>query len=380
MPSSRLTLFASAACLLLLAVSSANAESLQENKDNPIQGMHDPPLQPEPEPTIWTALQNGTLKGYSRVYYKRRHVQKDDTQESLAIGGGLHYQTGWWNNLAAGLAGYTSQPLWYFPESKGGTGVLTRKNQGYSSLGQAYLKARGFNSTFTGYRQALDTPFLVNPNDSCMTPITFEAYTIQSQPLENLEILASHVTKMKDRTSTTFVEMSKAAGYAAKQPVSLLGVTWRFLDNYKITAWEYYSWAMMNSVYAEVTGDWAVTDDFDMWAGIQGLYQQDTGQAIAGHFTTGALGAKVGGAYKGFDLELAVTLTDQNRDIVNPYNGAYAGYNSIMEEDFNRAGENSGRVSVHYDLGRLTLTGVHAFFTFCQSVTPDSGPHASPDQ
>jgi hypothetical protein len=366
--------------LLILCLFATDGLCLQKDRDTALAEMQNRSLAKEPEETLWSALHNGTLKGFFRTYYKRKHVQQGDTQQSLAVGGGLHYQTAWFKNFSAGLAGYTAQPLYYFPEDEAGGGLLDDKNQGYSSLGQAYLQVRGFNSTLKGYRQSLNTPFLVNPNDSRMTPNTFEAYTLRSKPLTDLEILASHVTKVKSRTATDFVEMSKYAGYAARQPVSLLGVTYRFLDNYRITAWEYYSWAMMNSVYAEITGDWDVTEKFRMWAGVQGMYQQDTGQAMAGHFTTGALGAKAGAAWRGFDLELALTATDQNRAIVNPYNGAYPGYNSIMEKDFNRAGENAWRVSVHYDLGRVRLTGLHAYFTFCQSVTPDSGPVASPDQ
>jgi hypothetical protein len=329
--------------------------------------------------SLWGALHNGTLKGYARLYYKKKHTLQGSTQESMAIGGMLHYETAWCKHVAAGLAGYTSQPFFVAPKTMAGAGLLDSHQEGYSALGQAYVKIKAFNSTGQFYRQELNTPFLINPNDSRMTPVTFEAYTIRSTPVKDLNILASHVTKMKDRTSTTFVEMSSAAGYAARQPVSLLGVAYDFLDDYSVTAWEYYSWAMMNSLYAELSGEWKVSDDLKTWAGVQGLQQQSTGQAIAGTFNTGAVGVRVGALYKDIDVELAFTSTDSKHDIVDPYDGDYPGYNSVMEEDFNRAGENAGRVSVHYNLGGLDLTGIHAYFTFVQSVTPNAGRAASPN-
>ncbi|MGE4555399.1 MAG: OprD family outer membrane porin [Desulfovibrionaceae bacterium] len=349
-----------ALCLMLLASNAVFAE--QKDADS-----------------VWGALRNGTLKGYARLYYMKLHTQLGSTQESMAIGGMLHYETAWYKHVSAGIAGYTSQPFFIDQKSRAGAGLLDSKQEGYSALGQAYIKIKAFNSTGQFYRQELDTPFLINPNDSRMTPVTFEAYTIRSTPVKHLNILASHVTKMKDRTSTTFVEMSSAAGYAARQPVSLIGATYDFLDNYSATAWEYYSWEMMNSVYAELTGSWDLSDGVKAWAGVQFLQQQDTGQAIAGTFNTGAAGAKVGAQYKNFDVELAATFTDDNHDIVDPYDGSYPGYNSVMEEDFNRAGENSGRVSVHYNLGGVDLTGLHAYFTFVQSVTPNAGSAASPN-
>jgi hypothetical protein len=59
--------------------------------------------------------------------------------------------------------------------------------------------------------------------------------------------------------------------------------------------------------------------------------------------------------------------TASDADIRNPF-GSYPGYLSLMERDFNRAGETAWLVGLAYDFGRLGFPGLSAFVNFAQGT------------
>jgi len=314
-----------------------------------------------------------------RTYYIKRTFSIASPQESLAVGGGIGYQTPWWHNLMAGLTVFTSQGLIFTDPEKGGADILGPQQNGYTALGVAFLKGKAFKTELTVFRQELDTPF-INPHDNRMTPNTFEAYTITSKDLPLFTLLASHVTKIKPKTNTSFESMSEAAGLTGtNEPVTMAGVVFEPVKNLKLNLWEYYGNNFMNIIYAQGDGKWKYNDELAFVTSIQIFNQQDVGSSLAGSFNTGMVGVQEVVNWKGFGLTLAYTATSNDHDIINPW-GGYPGFTSIIVEDNNRAGENTWMAGVSYDFSFLGLNGLSAFTNFTDSSTPKTGPHASPSQ
>ena len=82
------------------------------------------------------------------------------------------------------------------------------------------------------------------------------------------------------------------------------------------------------------------------------MYQKDVGKALEGEFHTGMAGIQGGIAWRGLELTLGFTITDDNYDIVNPW-GAYPGYTSLMEEDNDLAGEKSWVFGLSFDFNSM---------------------------
>ncbi len=314
-----------------------------------------------------------------RSYYIKRSYSNDSPQESLAVGGWLGYRTPWWHNLMAGLTVFTSQGLIFTDPDKGGAGILGPQQNGYTALGEAFLKGRVAKTELTVFRQELDTPF-INPHDNRMTPNTFEAYTITSKDLSLFTMLASHVTKIKPKTNTSFESMSEAAGFAdTNEPVTMAGMVFEPAKNYKLQLWEYYGYNLMNILYAQGDGEWKYNADLAFVTSMQFLNQQDVGSALAGSFNTGMVGVQEVVKWKGFGLTFAYTATSNDHDIITPW-GGYPGFTSIIVKDNDRAGENTWLAGLSYDFTSLGINGLSAFGNFTDSSTPKTGPHASPSQ
>ena len=314
-----------------------------------------------------------------RSYYMKRTYGISSPQESLAVGGWLGYRTPWWHSLMVGLTVFTSQGLIFTDQDKGGAGILGPQQNGYTALGDAYLKGKVSKTELTVFRQELDTPF-INPHDSRMTPNTFEAYTITSQDLPLFTLVASHVTKIKPWTNTSFEGMSEAAGFAGtNEPVTMAGAVFEPAKNYKLNLWEYYCNNLMNIIYARGDGEWKYSDDLAFVTSLQFLNQQDVGNAMAGSFNTGMVGVQEIVKWKGLGLTFAYTSTANDHDIINPWAG-YPGFTSMIVKDNNRAGENTWLAGLSCDFSSLGINGLSAFSNFTTSSTPKTGPQASPSQ
>ncbi|MBU0548120.1 MAG: OprD family porin [Candidatus Omnitrophica bacterium] len=321
----------------------------------------------------------GKFAGDLRLFYMNRHFDTPKTQESMAIGGSLEYDTAVWQGISTGLVVYTSQGVGFTSLQKDGAGLLAPGQKSYTVLGQGYLQFETEKNKIKLFRQILDTPF-INPHDTRMTPKTFEAYTLQSRWLKNLSFLVSHVTKMKDRNAAKFKYMSEAAGFSnTHKPVTLGGVVFTPKEGYTFQFWEYYCYEFMNVVYFQADVNWKLANDITLSGSAQAFSQQDVGKAWNGDFHTGMVGIEGGIEWHNLNLTLGFTITDKSHDMVNPW-GSWPGYTSIMEEDCNLAGEKAWVVGLSYDFAQLGLRGLSAFMNHTQAYVPDRGSFSSPDQ
>ena len=318
---------------------------------------------------------------FRSFYMKRSFEQAGQTtgQESLAFGGSVGYRTRWWNNLRAGATVFTSQGAVFTDPDKSGAGILGPRQTGYNVLGHAYVQGRLSKTEFTAGRQELVTPF-VNPYDVRMTPYAFEAYTIQSKEITGLTFVASHVAKIKKWTSTDFDYMSDAAGLTGShRPLTMAGAIYEPRAGYRFQFWDYYCYDFMNVFYFQGDKEWDLGRGFFFLGSAQMINQHDVGSALAGTFNTSMAGVRATLKWKELGLTLAYTATDTNHDVYNPW-GGYPGYTSIMEEDNDRAGENTWLASLFYDFSSLGAEGLDFFTIYTDSSTPKTGPHASPSQ
>jgi outer membrane porin, OprD family len=71
--------------------------------------------------------------------------------------------------------------------------------------------------------------------------------------------------------------------------------------------------------------------------------------------------------YAGAILTVAFSTASSEGNLRKPF-GGYPGYLSLMESDFDRAGEDAWLVGVAYDFERLGLRGLSAFFNFARGT------------
>lgn len=324
-------------------------------------------------------LQRDAMSGQFRTFFMRRHFDTPQTQESMAIGGHLKYETPYWHNAGFGVAVYTAQPFIFNDSDRDGAGVLAPHQKGYTVLGEAFLKYKLGKTSAVLYRQVINTPF-INASDFRMTPQTFEAYTLESKDIKNLTLTVSHVTKMKGWDKSKFIDMSEAAGISGThKPVTMFGALFSPSENYKFQLWEYYCYDFMNIVYFQADVTRKIKDDAALLLSFQALDQQNIGEALAGEFHTGMAGVKTGLGFYGAEVNIGYTITNTNHDIINPWT-SYPGYTSILDEDSDLAGERAWLLELIYDFGRIGIKGLSASLEHTESYIPHLGSFSKTNQ
>jgi len=95
-----------------------------------------------------------------RTYYWDSQSTSGAPSEAWAAGGWGGLATRWYGDaVQLGVVGYTSQKL-YGPADKGGSLLLGPGQDAITVLGRAYGSIRYLGQTFTGYRQAIDQPWV----------------------------------------------------------------------------------------------------------------------------------------------------------------------------------------------------------------------------
>src|SRR2546430_7317610 len=127
------------------------------------------------------ALKDTTFEFNFRTFYFDRSDFNGAEKQAWAIGGWLGLKTDYFfDHIAFGVTGYTSQPI-YAPDDRDGTLLLGPRQEGYTVLGELYADLRIFEGlNITVGRKGYDTPF-INRNDVRMTPNTFEAIVLQGR-------------------------------------------------------------------------------------------------------------------------------------------------------------------------------------------------------
>jgi hypothetical protein len=318
-------------------------------------------------------LRDTTISLRSRSYYLHRRDEGDDIAEAWAIGGGLWVESGWFEDVfAVGGELFTSQKL-IGKKSRDGTDLLKTGQRSYTVFGQAYAMLRYRDHLFTAYRQELNLPY-VNKNDSRMTPATFEGYTLRGSisaipKLEKLEYLGGYLTQMKRRDEDRFIHMSEAAGVpgTSRHGMAFGGLMITPVKDFVFGAIDYYVEDTINIAYAKVDYLYWPTDELGVRFQGQFSHQRSVGNdALTGSsFRTWIVGGRVAASYRSGILALGFSTTDGGAQIVSPF-GGNPSFLSIMQRDFDRAGEDAWIAGLTYDFERLGFEGLSAFANYAE--------------
>lgn len=330
---------------------------------------------------ILTEMFEGAVLELAPRFYYFYASNGDIRREEAAYGGSATLTTGWWRDfLRIGLSGYTSQPL-YTPDERGNTGLLQQGGDGYWATGEAYIEGK-FGELFTvkGPRQELNLPYF-NRNDSRMTPVVHEAYSVISDAVPNLSIGAAHITQIKNHTSTDFVPLSEAAGAnGTDRGATLAGLRYHWREKQSnIGMLIALGWDTFNTIYAESAHVWELPNDFELNTATQFTHQSSVGEEFVGDFESHSIGLQAALSYQGLIGTVAYTATDEGARIRNPWGGSPS-FNSVMISNFSRPGEDAWRIGLSYPLEYIGLKGVSASANYVWGDTPESGSAASPDQ
>lgn len=301
---------------------------------------------------------DATLTFHVRSYFMDRTNASPPNSLAWAGGGWIGYETGWfYDAVRFGAVGYTSQPL-VAPPGMEGTLLLRPGQLGYTVLGQAWGKLKLWDQEFTGYRQLINQPE-VNPQDSRMTPATFEAYTLAGA-LGDLSYFVGYVAAEKPRDSDRFLNMAQIAGAPAgvSEGMALATLTYAPTDSFKTRLSAYHVPNILSSGYADVSKSWSLSDNMDLKLAAQFMVQGSTGaQLLTGNaFSTWAGGIDVDLTWGPVNLTATYTQTGRAAAYRTPY-GTWAGYTSMIVKDFDRANEGAALVGAKLDLAVVKMPG-----------------------
>ena len=292
-----------------------------------------------------------------RSYYLNRMKPDGTVNEAEAFGGWARYRSGWlFDTFAMGATFSGSAPL-YPPEDRDGTLLLQTGQKGYYVPAEAWgaLRYKDY-ALLKGYRQQVDQTY-INPQDNRMTPNTFEGLTLGGK-VGFVEYLTGYLWNIKTRNSDTFVNMSSAAGVVRKnEGVGLAGVRLTPLKDLRIDVSNQYGTNMYNTLFAQIDYLFPLDKDWKLRLGAQITDQRAVGNA----FVTGAAekywDVQVGGTrvqliYRDLTLTAAFSITGSGNTIQTPW-GSYPGYLSMIDQDFDQAGEKAYMVGAAYDFSKL---------------------------
>ena len=365
------------------------------------------------------ALKETTFEFNFRTFYFDRHDFSGSEKQAWAIGGWLGLKTAYFfDHIAFGVTGYTSQPI-YAPDDRDGTLLLGPRQEGYTVLGELYADIRimeGLNITVG--RKGYDTPF-INRNDVRMTPNTFEAIVLQGRTelgksstesdkspgmnpdgmglpgvskdnkdsvdsdkevaalapspdkdVASIKYGVGYFNKIKERNDDFFVSMSRDAGAEVKRGVFAAGALYE-KGKFSIGAIDYYSDDIINIAYGESKVEIPLVDEWRLKLAGQYTDQGSVGDnLLQGHSFSGhQIGIKLELPVRKALFTAAFTHAWGNANLQNPWSG-YPGYTSVQVQDFNRAGESAFLLRAGYDVPWVDGLSAYALAVF--GTDPDA--------
>ena len=314
-----------------------------------------------------------------RTYYLHRGYDVADTRAGWALGGGLEFRSGWWQDrLRLGATLATSQKL-YGPEEKDGTQLFKPGPESFAVVSEAFATVRlvGDHGIRVG-RQTLDLPYL-GKHDLRMIPNTFEAVGIGNKPGDGFAYMAGYVDTIKYKDSDEFIPMSEAAGAKGTDDgLTFWGMRYRMPDDSVYGVLHQRTPDLFHTTFAKAEKRFQLSEDASLWADVSWTSQSSLGQALIGDFSTHLISGRLEWVSGRQKIRLAASTTDEGGNIQKPY-GNPANYLSIIINDFDRAGEDAFSVGYSYDFGQVGAGKLSLFTNLVWGDTPDAGPIASPD-
>ena len=350
----------------------------REEDDEPNQQDVFESLGAESERSRWF-LDGAELVLRPRTYYLHRDYDVANTRAGWALGGGLEFRSGWWQDrVRFGATLSTSQKL-YGPSDKDGTQLFKPGPESFSVVSEAYATIRlaGDHGIRIG-RQSLDLPYL-GKHDLRMIPNTFEAVGIGNRPGDGFAYMAGYVDAIKYKDSDEFIAMSEAAGAEGTDDgLTFIGARYRMPDQSVYGILHQRTPDLFETTFAKAGKRVEFTDESSLWADISYTAQRSVGEARIGDFSTHLISARLEYITGPQKFRVGMSRTDEGGGIKKPY-GNPANYLSIIINDFDRAGEDAVTVGYSLDMGQVGPGRLSFFANMVWGDTPDTGPIASPD-
>jgi outer membrane porin, OprD family len=286
-----------------------------------------------------------------RSYYRNNEPSPDTFQEAWATGGWLAYRSGWLaDTFSIGASGYLSLPF-YAPEDKDGTLLLRPGQETIAVIGEAWAKLRYGDHVLTGYRQLINLGY-VNPQDNRMLPNTFEAVMLDGK-FGWLDYHAGYLFGFKSRNADSFQTMAEAAGAtnsdAGMVLVGFRATPWKPLSIEASTAFgiDTYNSALVQIEYAV-----PLAANIGLAVGVQYHDQQSVGDELVGSFATWNVGAHAKVTFWDASVDLMFHQTGDGANILAK-TGTWLGYMSMINKDFDLAGQTAWGAKLTYDFKNL---------------------------
>ena len=254
-----------------------------------------------------------------RTYYLHRDYDVANTRAGWALGGGLEFRSGWWQDrVRFGATLSTSQKL-YGPSDKDGTQLFKPGPESFSVVSEAYATIRlaGDHGIRIG-RQSLDLPYL-GKHDLRMIPNTFEAVGIGNRPGDGFAYMAGYVDAIKYKDSDEFIAMSEAAGAKGTDDgLTFIGARYRMPDQSVYGILHQRTPDLFETTFAKAEKRVEFTDESSLWADISYTAQRSVGEARIGDFSTHLISATleyINGAQK---FRVGMSRTDEGGGFKKP--------------------------------------------------------------
>jgi predicted porin len=177
--------------------------------------------------------------------------------------------------------------------------------------------------------------------------------------------------------------MAEAAGVdGADRGLVSAGARFQLTEHYAIGGVNHYVDDIINIAFAATDYTRALTDEIGLRLESQFSHQASVGKDLLTEddFDTWNLGARASVSAHNLILKTAFSATDDGDRIRSPY-GAYPGYISLMQKDFNRADEDAWLVGASYDFKDWGLDGLSMFANYAEgSGARDADGASSSDQ
>jgi hypothetical protein len=343
------------------------------------------------------ALSGGSFKAllrYNAMYRNSTlHMLQDSsepippetkTQQYSAFGGYFGYETASWMNFSAGATVYTSQPIGNNPDSRRGLGGLYEQDggqDGYTALGEAFLRYQIEGHRVTAGRQEMPAYRMVSLSNIRMTPVTHSGIAYDNSVVDGLKFSAAYITKMKERNDTRFIDMARGArlqvssngkqlirgeydpadydetGYiGSEKSMAMAGAVYS-RGRFSVEAWNYHVEDFVNSLY--LYGDYrfdAGSGPYTYTIAAQYTDQRDVGGHIGGNIDTWNWGLSLRAIsnttywFVNYD-EVAYNQNSYDGGTLFVRWGTPQMFNSFQVQDSELAGVKSWGAGMQYDFG-----------------------------
>jgi imipenem/basic amino acid-specific outer membrane pore len=206
--------------------------------------------------SIGEAFVAGKTENQLRISYVDQDNAIDTDTYGTSLGGMLKYETGEWNGLKLGVAGYLSQKIHpatgSFDDGKANPDLFGEDTASYTYVGEAYVDYTVSDFNLRIGRQLIDTP-LADTDDIRMHPNSFEAAIASYSGLEGTTFVGGYVTRWAGYDSGDDISKFKKLAGDESDGALVLGIVNESVENLSLQGWYYGIDKLADAFYADAT-------------------------------------------------------------------------------------------------------------------------------